>query len=205
MGRFKMSKIKKIIAYFVFIIFLGNTYSYSSDSKNLTSIGNSNAKITVKVFSSLSCPHCAQFHGEIFQKLKKEFIDTNYVRFEHHSFPLDLQALSAEKVLNCFVNNEKKFNFLNEIYANQNSWFREKDINSINLKLIKIAENYNLNSDKIKSCLIDESLEEKILSERISGNKEYSITSTPTIFINEKKYEGKHNYEDFKKVIKKLL
>ncbi len=200
-----MFRIEKIIFYFIFIVFLSSTYSQSSDNKSLTYIGNSNAKITVKVFSSLSCPHCAHFHGEIFEKLKKEFIDTNYVKFEHHSFPLDLQALNAEKVLNCFVNNEKKFNFLNEVYANQNSWFREKDINSINLKLIKIAENYNLNSGKINSCLNDESLEEKILNERINGNKKYSITSTPTIFINEKKYEGEHKYEDFKKVIKKLL
>ncbi len=71
--------------------------------------------------------------------------------------------------------------------------------------MIKIARNYNLNDDKIKSCLNDESLEDEILNERINGNKKYSITSTPTIFINEKKYEGKHDYEDFKKAIKKLL
>ena len=35
--------------------------------------------------------------------------------------------------------------------------------------------------------------------------KKYKINSTPTIFINDKKYEGKHNYKDFKKEIKKLL
>ena len=168
-------------------------------------MGNENAKITVKVFSSLSCPHCAHFHTEIFEELKKEFIDTQQVKFEHHSFPLDIQALNAEKILNCFEDNDKKFDFLYEIYARQESWFRGKDINSINQKLIKIAESYDLNSDKISTCLADESLEEKILNERINGNKKYSIKSTPTIFINEKKYEGEYKYNDFKKEIKKLM
>ena len=142
---------------------------------------------------------------EVFNKLKNEFIDKNLVKFEHHSFPLDLQALNAEKILKCYEDNKKKFEFLHEIYAKQQSWFRGKDIESINLKLIKIAENYNLSSVKIKSCLNDEALEDEILTERIDGNKKYSISSTPTIFINEKKYEGSHKYNEFKKTIEELL
>ena len=198
----------KNINYFFFFfltLILINNIEVNSSEKNLTSIGSEKAKVTVKVFSSLSCPHCATFHGKIFPKLKEEFIDTNFVKFEHHSFPLDLQALSAEKVLKCFENNQKRFKFLNDIYKNQEAWYRGKDINSINTKIAKIAENYNLNSDKINTCLNNKALEDEILNERINGNKNYSITSTPTIFINEKKYEGKYNYNDFRKAIKKLL
>ncbi len=200
-----MKKIKHICFSSIILLFLFISNSLSVENKILTSIGNKNTKITVKVFSSLSCPHCAHFHLEIFKKLKKEFIDTQIVRFEHHSFPLDLQALNAEKVLNCFENNNKKFNFLNELYLRQESWYRGEDINSINKKIVKIAKSYDLKSDKINSCLIDESLEDKILSERINGSKNYSIKSTPTIFINEKRYEGEYKYDDFRKEIKKLL
>jgi len=200
-----MKKIKHICFSSIILLFLFISNSLSVENKILTSIGNKNTKITVKVFSSLSCPHCAHFHLEIFKKLKKEFIDTQIVRFEHHSFPLDLQALNAEKVLNCFENNNEKFNFLNELYLRQESWYRGEDINSINKKIVKIAKSYDLKSDKINSCLIDESLEDKILSERINGSKNYSIKSTPTIFINEKRYEGEYKYDDFRKEIKKLL
>ena len=196
---------KKIIFFLIIINFLCNQSINSSETNNLTSIGSKDAKITIKVFSSLSCPHCAHFHVGVFNKLKNEFIDKNLVKFEHHSFPLDLQALNAEKILKCYEDNEKKFEFLHEIYAKQQSWFRGKDIESINLKLIKIAENYNLSSVKIKSCLNDEALEDEILTERINGNKKYSISSTPTIFINEKKYEGSHKYNEFKKAIEELL
>ena len=60
-------------------------------------------------------------------------------------------------------------------------------------------------NDTILNCLNDENLEEKILNERIMANKKYSIQSTPTVYVNGKKYEGKHNYRDFKKVIEKFL
>ena len=108
------------------------------------------------------------------------------VKFEHHSFPLDLRALNAEKILKCFDKKEKRLNFLSKVYEKQNDWSVGTDINSINEKLIKIAKNQNLDSGKIDVCLKDENLEDEILNERIAGDKKYSITSTPTILINEK-------------------
>ena len=98
-------KIKKL--FFVFIIAIGfNNFVLASENLHL---GDSQAKITIKVFSSLTCPHCADFHSAIFDKLKNEFIDKQIVRFEHHSFPLDLAALNAEKILRCTKNKEKSF------------------------------------------------------------------------------------------------
>tara|TARA_B100001996_G_scaffold160628_1_gene122496 strand:- start:1609 stop:2211 length:603 start_codon:yes stop_codon:yes gene_type:complete len=200
-----MPKISSLF-YFFIIVFLFNSSNVSpSENKNLISIGSDDAKVTVKVFSSLTCPHCANFHTKIFDKLKEEFIDTNSVRFEHHGFPLDLAALNAEKVLRCVENKEKRLDLLSKLYEQQDSWASGPDINSINTKLIKIANAYSLNNDKSNNCLKSEELEDEILEERISGNKKYSIKSTPTVFINEKKYEGEHNYKDFKKAIKKLL
>ena len=100
-----MKEISKSLKFF-FIIF--SIFITHVESKNL-SIGKSNAKITVKVFSSLTCPHCANFHNNIFNNLKKEYIDKGIVKFEHHAFPLDLAALNAEIVVRCQKNNEKKF------------------------------------------------------------------------------------------------
>ena len=177
----------------------------AADNKSLLSIGNKDAKVTVKVFSSLTCPHCANFHTKIFKKLKKEFIDTNNVTFEHHGFPLDLAALNAEKILRCVENKNKRLDLLNNLYEKQDIWASGSDINSINKKLIKIANDYGLNDDKSNKCLNNEKLENEILEERINGSKKYSIESTPTIFINEKNYEGKHDYENFKKEIEKFL
>ena len=145
-----------------------------------------------------------QFRDPVFG-LKKDFIDTGKLKYQHHGFPLDLAALNAEKVLGCVENNETKFKLLNELYENQDSWASGSDINSINQKIFKISNNYGLKNDKNNSCLSNQKLEDEILNERINANKKYSIDSTPTILINEKKYDGKHNYEDFKKEILKFL
>ena len=157
-----MSKINSLFYFLIVILLSNNLHVNGSENKNLISIGNKDAKVTVKVFSSLTCPHCANFHIKIFKKLKKEFIDTNDVKFEHHGFPLDLAALNAEKVLRCVENKEKRLAFLNKLYEKQDSWASGPDINSINSKLIKIANDYNLNDDKSNSCLNNEKLEDKI-------------------------------------------
>ena len=203
----RLNQVFKIfLILFVSIIICFKSYSDTLKTHNdLVVLGKNEAPIKIKIFSSFTCPHCANFHIKIFKKLKKEFIDTNDVKFEHHGFPLDLAALNAEKVLRCVENKEKRLAFLNKLYEKQDSWASGPDINSINSKLIKIANDYNLNDDKSNSCLNNEKLEDKILEERIKGNKKYSIKSTPTVFINEKEYEGKHNYQDFKKAIKKFL
>ncbi len=204
--KFKMLKKIQIFYIFVFIaaFFFANV-SHSLENNAAISVGNKNAKVTIKVFSSLTCPHCAHFHSKIFKKLKKDFIETNVVKFEHHGFPLDLAALNAEKILGCLNNIEKKLLFLNELYEKQSVWAVGSDINSINSKLTKMAKNYGLNGDKVKSCLNSEELEEEILNNRINAHKKYSIKSTPTIFINEKEYKGEHKYQDFKKAIEKFL
>jgi len=204
-NKMKIKYIGYITIFFLTILSLSNINSNALEIDKKVYAGNKDAKVTVKVFSSLTCPYCADFHKNVFIKLKKEFIDSNYVRFEHHSFPLDLAALNAEKILRCVTDHKKRIALLDEIYEKQEEWASGNDINNINSKLSKIAKKYDLNDDRIKNCLIDENLENEILEIRINGSKKYSIQSTPTIFINEKKYDGKHDYNLFKKEIEKLL
>ena len=168
-------------------------------------IGNADSKITIKVFSSLTCPHCANFHINIFEKLKKEYIDEGIVKFEHHSFPLDLAALNAEIIVRCHSDNNKSFQLLGEIYKKQSQWAVGSDINIINESIKKIGLNFGLSNKKMDDCLKNEIAQDEILNERIEAQKKYKIKSTPTIYINEKQYNGKHDYESFKKVIEKLL
>ena len=168
-------------------------------------MGNENAKITIRVFSSLTCPHCASFHQKIFENLKKDYIDANKVKFEHHAFPLDLAALNAEKIVRCAPSTEVKFKLLQKIYDKQKIWAVGSDINKINESLIKIGTESKIPKNELKKCLEDEKSQDAILKERIKAQKEYNITSTPTIYINDKKYEDKHEFESFKRQIDKLL
>ena len=197
-----MKEIVKIFYKTVFlflIVFSVNVYG------KILSSGDANAKITVKVFSSLTCPACANFHSEIYYGLKKDFIDAGLVKFEHHPFPLDLAALNAEIILRCSIKNEKKFELLGIIYKKQNSWAVGSDINKINESIKKIGSEFDMKDNQMNSCLKDDKSQDEILNQRIEAQKKYKIQSTPTIFINEKKYSGKINYKQFKKAIEKNL
>ena len=196
-----MKEINKIFFRIFFLIFI---FSAQAESKVL-SIGSPEAKVTIKVFSSLTCPHCATFHTNIYEKLKKEYIDKGLVKFEHHPFPLDLAALNAEIVIRCQNNIERKFKLLTEIYKKQTTWAIGSDINKINELIKKIGLNFDLSNEKMDGCLKSDQVQDEILEQRIEAQKKYKIDSTPTIIINEKKYSGKVDYIQFKKAIDKKL
>ena len=196
-----MKEINKFLKIFLFVFF---SFVVSAESKIL-SIGNTNAKVTVKVFSSLTCPHCANFHNTIFENLKKDYIDKGLVRFEHHAFPLDLAALNAEVVIRCQANNDKKFKLLNEIYDKQKLWAVGSDINKINKLIKNIGLKFDLSNDEMDNCLKNEAAQDEILDQRIEAQKKYKIESTPTVIVNEKKYNNKVDYKTLKKIIEKNL
>ena len=193
----KMSKTLYKIIFFFFVL-----YSFETNSK-IVSVGNPKSKVTIKVFSSLTCPACADFHSKVFYQLKEEFIDKGVVKFEHHPFPLDLAALNAEIILRCHVNNDKKFELLGKIYKKQKLWAYGSDINKINESIKKIGLESDLKNEKMNVCLKDEKAQDEILNLRIDAQKKYKINATPTIFINEKKYTGKTDYKEFRKVLEK--
>ena len=195
---------REIKRFYILVFCIFFTFVAQAESKVL-SIGSPDAKVTVKVFSSLTCPHCATFHNEIFNNLKKDYIDKGLVKFEHHAFPLDLAALNAEVIIRCQVDTNKKFKLLEEIYKKQNFWAVGSDINKINDLIKEVGVNFDLSKDKMNKCLEDNKAQDEILNQRIEAQKKYKIESTPTIIVNEKKYTSKVDYKTFKKLIDKIL
>ena len=195
---------KKINKFFQ-IVFCFSILSIVQAESKVLSIGSSDAKIVVKVFSSLTCPHCANFHTAVFSNLKKDYIDKGLVKFEHHAFPLDLAALNAEVIVRCQTDNEKKFQLLGEIYKKQKFWAIGSDIKKINALIKEIGLGFNLSEDKMNKCLNDNNAQDEVLNQRIEAQKKYKIESTPTIILNEKKYTNKIDYKSFKKAIDKNL
>ena len=160
----------------VLVIFL--FFTVQAESKIL-STGSPDAKVTVKVFSSLTCPHCANFHEVIFDKLKDEYIEKGLVRFEHHAFPLDLAALNAEIIVRCQTNNDTKFKLLGEIYKKQTFWAIGSDINKINNLIKKVGSDFDLTENKMDGCLKNSDAQDEILNQRIEAQKKYKIEVYP--------------------------
>ena len=164
--------------------------------------GNVDAKVKIIVYESLTCGHCADFHKEVYPKLKNDFIDNGLVKIEFRSFPLDLAALNASKLVHC--KNDGKTDLLHFLYENQKKWVRGKTIEDIN-KHLKNLILKNENGLDIESCLTDKNIEDHVLNDRISAVKKFNIEATPTLIINDKKFDNPHNYKKLKKTIEKLI
>ena len=185
----------------IFKIILIFTIFFSAEAKSKElGIGDVNSKVTIKVFSSLTCPACANFHSKIYYKLKKDFIDKGLVKFEHHPFPLDIAALNAEIILRCHGDNSERFQLLSKIYEKQGTWAVGSDIKKINDSIKEIGLEFNLKKEKMDNCLADDKSQDDVLAQRIEAQRKYKIESTPTIFINEKNIEEKLIINNLRKI-----
>ena len=193
-----MTKIINI--FIIFFLFLTN----NSISKEIVPIieGDINAKIKIVVYESMTCGHCADFHKNVYPNLKEEFIKKGLVKIEFRNFPLDLAALNASKLAHC--KNDGKSETLHVLYNNQHNWIKGNNILEINNNLEELIKEKNININ-FDECLNNKTLENFILEERIKGHKEFDIQSTPTLIINDKKFEKTINYKNLKKILKKMI
>ena len=192
---------KKKIVVFLIMFFYFESVLADTKIKPLHE-GNVDAKVSIIVYESLTCGHCAEFHKEVYPKLKKDFIDTGLVKIEFRSFPLDLAAFNASKIAHC--KNDGKLDLLHFLYENQKKWVQGETIEDINKHLKNLVLKNESELD-FESCLIDKNIEDHVLNDRISGVKKFNIDSTPTLIINDKKFDNPHNYKKLKKTIEKLI
>jgi len=186
---------------FITILFFGLVAESSAQTKRIVS-GNENSKITIIAYESLTCSHCANFHKEIYPKLKEDFIDKGLVKIEFRNFPLDVAAFNAAKIAQC--NSNLGLEILETLYTNQNFWVKGTTIEELNnnLKTLIKKKGFDIDFDK---CIADKEIEDFVLNDRIEGVKNFKVNSTPTIIINNKKFEKTLNYKNLKKLIEKMI
>ena len=194
---------KKIFIFLSIILFQTSVINAESPNKiKRISIGNNDAKITIIVYESLTCSHCANFHINVLPSLKREYIDTGIAKIEFRHFPLDVAAFNASKIAQC--KNDGKSEILNSLYLNQPKWIKGKTIEEVNKNLKKFLVSENIKVD-FNTCTTDKDIEDFVLNDRIEGAKKFKVNATPTIIINNKKFEKSLNYKNLKKSLEKLI
>ena len=190
---------KKILIFLILVF--GLISNVNAEIKRIIS-GNENAKITIIAYESLTCSHCANFHKEVYPQLKKEYIDTGLAKIEFRHFPLDIAALNASKISQC--KDGQNLEILESLYSNQQAWIKGKTIEEINNNLKKFIEKEGFKIDFDK-CINNKEIEDFVLNDRIEGSRKFDINATPTIIINNKKFEKSLNYKNLKKSLEKLI
>ena len=195
---------KKIFLSLVILLLTLNTKTIADTSNSIQKIyeGNEDAKVTIITYESLTCSHCADFHNDVYPKLKKEFIDTGLVKIEFRHFPLDMAAFNASKIAQC--NNNGKSDILHFLFSNQKKWVVGNTVEEINENLKKLLKDENIAID-FEKCTNNKKIEDYVLNDRIEGVKKFKVNATPTIIINNKKFDKPLNYKNLKKSIEKLI
>jgi protein-disulfide isomerase len=160
-------------------------------------LGKADAKVTIIEYASLTCPHCAHFHNEVYPQLKAKYIDTGIAKLIWRPFPFDQVAVKATMVAYC-VPPSQFYPLIEVLYKDQDNWARADHYED---ELKKMARLAGLGEDKINSCLKSDKLSAAVLRGRLEAEKNPGVASTPTFLIGSEKIEGARPIEVFDRVI----
>jgi protein-disulfide isomerase len=149
-------------------------------------LGNPNAPITIVEYASLNCPHCAHFALEVLPKLRQKWIDSGKAKLVMRDFPLDQQALKAAMVARC-APPDRFYAFVDAFFKAQSGWVNQPDYLETLSRLAKLG---GMSQKQFDTCAKNQALEDKIAESRLVADQELGVDSTPTFFINGRKFTG---------------
>lgn len=164
-------------------------------------VGEENAPVTIVEYASMTCPHCANFHTQVYPALKEKYINTGKARLIFREFPLDARAYAAAMLARCA---DKQFYFpmIDVLFKQQASWARAEDPRP---QLLQIAKLAGFTQESFEACLKNQELLDNVNAVRTKAAEEFGVNGTPSFFINGEKYSGNNSVEAMSEAIDSLL
>lgn len=164
-------------------------------------LGDPNAPVVIVDYSSMTCPHCARFHTASLPSIKSDYIETGNVYYIFREFPLDARARAASMLARC--TDEDRFHDVVEIlFERQREWASAANPAEA---LFSIVSQAGYTQETFNACLTNCDLELAIVASAERGSEEFSVASTPTIFINGARFPGARSPEAYAEIIDPLL
>ena len=164
-------------------------------------MGDPNAPVEIIEYSSLTCPHCRNFHLNVLPALKKKYIDTGKVKLIYRDFPFDRFGLMAAVMARCAPPN-RYFQFLDVLFQNQERWSKDPNPGAA---LARIGKLGGLSENDFQACMSNKQLVDGLIQVRLDANKRFDVTATPTFVINgDKRVVGFQSFEVFDELLEKL-
>ena len=164
-------------------------------------IGSDKAPVTIIEYASMTCPHCAHFEETTLPELKKRYIDTGKVRYVMREFPLDALAAAGFMLARC-AGPDKYETVVETLFAKQADWAMvQKPIPP----LMAIAKQFGFTEESFNTCLANQKVLDDIQAVRDHAVNKLGVNSTPTFFINGKRFVGDLSIEVMAKEIDPYL
>ncbi|SEN85768.1 Protein-disulfide isomerase [Gemmobacter aquatilis] len=162
-------------------------------------LGSPDAKVELKEYASYTCPHCANFHSEVFKQLKADYIDTGKVRFVFREVYFDRYGLWAAILARC--GGEMRYFGLNGIlFDKQKDWAASDDPAVVIANLKTIGKAAGLADAQMEACFADQKFAEALVANFQKTMEADGVDSTPTLFINGTKHSNM-SYSDLKALL----
>tara|TARA_Y100000815_G_scaffold271966_1_gene299759 strand:+ start:493 stop:1197 length:705 start_codon:yes stop_codon:yes gene_type:complete len=163
------------------------------------SIGAADAPVTIVEYASFTCPHCANWHDQVWSDLKADYIDTGKVKFVLREVYFDRPGLWAGMVARC-AGPDRYFGVTDMLFDEQSAWTSGGQPAQIAEGLRKIGLKAGLEPDQLDACLQDGEKAQALVATFESTTQADDISATPTFLINGEKYSNM-NYADMKEII----
>src|SRR3989344_3800635 len=157
-------------------------------------VGSPTAPVIVVEFADLQCPACKAAQPIVKQVLEKYGQDVYFV-WRHYPLSSHKNSKVAANASEAAAGQGKFFEFVDKVYTNQGEWENSGNADEI---FEKYASEIGLGLEKFKADLNTGT--QSIESDFALGNK-FSVTSTPTFFINGQKYSGVVQLDQFEQII----
>ena len=142
-------------------------------------VGKANAPLTMYEYSSLTCPHCADFHLDTMPLIEREYVDKGLLRVIFVNCPLDKNAMKAAMLSECMTY-ENYFGFINKLFYDQRSWWLDES----NDRLFRYAAEYGIGYDEAMTCISDKNKAQDIIATRQEAMSRLKMTGTPAFLIS---------------------
>ena len=159
--------------------------------------GRADAPATIIEYASLTCPHCAAFHRDVWPALKAKYIDSGKAKFILREFPLDPLAAGAFMFARC-AGEEKRNAVIDRLFDRQADWAFADDAFA---RLKRELAATGMAQDQIADCLNDQALYDKVKDMHAVAAAKLGVRSTPTFFVDGVRLDGEHKLEDFDKIL----
>jgi protein-disulfide isomerase len=167
-------------------------------------LGSPDAQNIIIEYSSLACPHCADYYIKDFPQIKRELINPGKVKYVYRDFPTTRSALYATGLARCITKKDEKiqpeefFRLLQLLFQSQASWAFS---NNYQEQLIKLLNLGGFSQEKIKFCSqVNDEHNKEIVSQAFLAIKALDIVGSPAIFVNGKMLSN----HDFLKIREQL-
>jgi protein-disulfide isomerase len=161
--------------------------------------GSPDAPVAVLEFFSLTCGHCAAFHRDTWPRVKAELVDTGRVRMVWRDFPLDGAALLGAVVARSLPP-ERYEGFVSTLFAQQDRWAFARGSDP-RAELQKLAALAGMPPAQFEEAASDQALARAILEQRVQGQQQFQVNSTPTFVFGSRSVPGNMPFERFAQLV----